>query len=118
MRGTRLVYDGSRPAVDAGPGARHDETMSEDRTARSVVVRGEVQGVFFRDATRREADEAGVTGWVGNESDGTVHAHFEGPPDAVQRLVDYVHEGPARACVERVDVTETPPEGLTEFRVR
>ena len=49
-------------------------------TARRVVVRGLVQGVFFRDTCRREAMGHDVVGWVSNEPDGTVHAHFEGPP--------------------------------------
>jgi acylphosphatase len=56
--------------------------MSE-HVARRVVVHGSVQGVFFRDTTRRHAESRGVAGWVRNRSDGTVEAHFEGEPDAV-----------------------------------
>ena len=89
-----------------------------DRTARAVVVHGHVQGVFFRDSCRTEARDAGVAGWVSNVSDGTVHAHFEGTPAAVDRLVSWVHHGPQHAQVERVDVREVPPEGLSDFRTR
>ncbi|MGH8966187.1 MAG: acylphosphatase, partial [Actinomycetes bacterium] len=49
-----------------------------DRVARRVVVHGRVQGVFFRDTCRREAQARGVAGWVSNRHDGTVEALFEG----------------------------------------
>jgi acylphosphatase len=83
-----------------------------------VVVHGRVQGVFFRDATRRAAAARGVAGWVRNADDGTVEAVFEGPADAVEALVAFAREGPERARVERVDVREEPPEGLEGFEVR
>jgi acylphosphatase len=87
-------------------------------TACEVVVRGEVQGVFFRESCRREAEAAGVTGWVCNHADGTVRAHFEGPPEAVRRMVDWAHRGPGAAVVERVDEREAPAEGGSSFQVR
>jgi acylphosphatase len=83
-----------------------------------VVVHGWVQGVFFRDSLRREAARAGVAGWVRNTNDGGVEAVFEGAPDAVATLVAWCHSGPSRARVDRVDVTDEPPERLTGFRVR
>ena len=86
--------------------------------ARHVVVHGRVQGVFFRESTRRRADAAGVTGWVANRSDGTVEAWFEGAPDDVAVLVDYVRRGPPGADVERVDVDDAEPAGLSGFAVR
>lgn len=85
--------------------------------ARRVVVRGLVQGVFFRDSCRREAERAGVTGWVRNEPDGSVAAVFEGPAPAVEHLVHWCHDGPPRARVERVEVTEAAPTGATTFAV-
>jgi acylphosphatase len=93
--------------------------MSEtDRVARAVVVHGRVQGVFFRDSCRLQAEEAGVTGWVSNAPDGSVRALFEGPAAAVDQLVSWVHRGPRAADVVRVDVHEVPPEGLRRFEVR
>jgi len=83
-----------------------------------VVVHGLVQGVYFRDATRRLALRHGVSGWVRNNWDGTVEAVFEGEPEAVARLVDFCHRGPRGAAVERVDVHEELPEGLRGFAVR
>jgi acylphosphatase len=85
---------------------------------RRVVVHGYVQGVFFRDSTRRLAQQHGVAGWVANRWDGTVEAVFEGEPEAVERLVRFVDEGPRGAQVERVEVFEEEPEGLSGFNVR
>ncbi len=85
---------------------------------RRVVVHGRVQGVFFRDTTRREARTRGVAGWVRNRPDGAVEAVFEGEPDAVRAMVDLARRGPRGAEVERVDETEEEPEGLSGFEVR
>jgi acylphosphatase len=85
---------------------------------RRVVARGNVQGVFFRDSTRTEAERRGVSGWVANRGDGAVEAVFEGEPDAVERMVELCRGGPGRADVEDVEVTEEEPEGLEGFDVR
>ena len=85
---------------------------------RRIVVRGRVQGVFFRDTTRRRAESLGVAGWATNRADGTVEVVAEGKPDAVERLVDFLREGPRRADVDDVDVSEEQPEGLSGFDVR
>jgi acylphosphatase len=84
---------------------------------RRVVVHGRVQGVFFRETTRRTADRHDVTGWVRNCPDGTVEAVFEGDEDALERLVDFARRGPRGADVERVDVFDEDAEGLPDFRV-
>lgn len=82
-------------------------------------MRGRVQGVFFRDSTRREAVARGVSGWVRNRADGSVEAVFEGPADAVEALVEWCRLGPDRAQVEDMDVSvEEPPDGLDGFEVR
>ncbi len=83
-----------------------------------MVVHGSVQGVFFRDSTRRAADQRGVAGWVANRSDGTVEAVFEGPAGAVESMVEYCRSGPGRADVERVEENQEEPEGLSGFSVR
>jgi acylphosphatase len=69
-----------------------------------LVIHGRVQGVFFRDSMRREAESLSVSGWVRNRSDGTVEAEVQGEPQAVDEMVRWVHHGPQRAQVERVDV--------------
>ena len=86
-------------------------------TRRRVVVHGLVQGVFFRDTTRRQAEQRGVAGWVRNNPDGSVEAVFEGEDDAVERLVELCREGPRGARVESVDVLREEPEGLSGFQV-
>ena len=85
---------------------------------RRVVVHGHVQGVFFRETTRRRAQSAGIAGWIANRLDGTVEAVFEGDRDAVERLVDYCREGPRGARVDWLDVVAEQPKGLTSFDVR
>jgi acylphosphatase len=85
---------------------------------RRAVVHGNVQGVFFRDSARREAEKTGVAGWIKNNSDGTVEAVFEGDEEAVEALVRFCREGPGRADVERVEVTDEEPESLEGFSIR
>jgi acylphosphatase len=82
-----------------------------------VIVRGRVQGVFFRDSVRRLAVQRGIAGSVRNRPDGTVEAVFEGEREAVQRLVEFVREGPRGARVDWVDVVSEEPEGLDGFAV-
>jgi acylphosphatase len=82
-----------------------------------VVVHGRVQGVFFRDATRRLAERHGVAGSVRNTTDGTVEAVFEGPTDLVDELVAFCKQGPRGAAVERVEVYDESPEGVRGFRI-
>jgi acylphosphatase len=83
-----------------------------------VVIYGRVQGVFFRDTARRMADSRGVAGWVSNRADGSVEAVFEGEPDEVESMIDFCREGPRGAEVERVEVSEEEPEGLSGFGIR
>jgi acylphosphatase len=89
-----------------------------ERIRRRVVVRGDVQGVFFRDSTRSEASERGVAGWVTNRGDGAVEAVFEGARGDVEELVRFMRSGPSRADVRDVEVAEEEPERLEGFEVR
>jgi acylphosphatase len=84
---------------------------------RRAVVHGRVQGVFFRDTTRHQAESRSVAGWVRNREDGAVEAVFEGEREAVERMLEVVREGPSGAAVARVEVSEEEPEGLAGFRV-
>jgi acylphosphatase len=83
-----------------------------------VIVQGHVQGVFFRETTRRRARTADVRGWIRNLPDGNVEAVFEGERDAVEMLVGFVREGPRGARVDWVDVEAEEPEGLAGFEIR
>jgi acylphosphatase len=86
--------------------------------ARHVVVRGRVQGVFFRETTRRRAARAGVAGWVRNTDDGSVEAWFEGEPDDVEVMLNFAEHGPSGAYVDEVDVEDVEPQDLRGFEVR
>lgn len=69
-----------------------------------LVIHGRVQGVFFRDSMRREAQRLGVSGWVRNRSDGTVEAVVQGEPDDVDEIVRWARRGPPHAEVERIEI--------------
>lgn len=83
-----------------------------------VVVRGFVQGVFFRDSLRRLAERRGVAGWVANRADGSVEAVLEGPASTVDELVEWMREGPRGARVDELESSREEPEGMTGFAVR
>jgi DNA ligase D-like protein (predicted 3'-phosphoesterase) len=94
--------------------------MSDDPRSRAIraVVAGTVQGVGFREATRRRAGELGVMGWVRNAGDGSVAVHAEGPPAAVETLIDFLRRGRAGGVVEDVSIDDVPIEGHEQFAVR
>lgn len=77
---------------------------------RLVRVHGRVQGVGFRESCVDQACTLGVAGWVRNRRDGSVEAMLLGPPHAVDRLLEWLHQGPPAARVDRVTHAEaTPP---------
>lgn len=105
--------------MTVGRTVRHDgAAMASDRSARRLIIHGHVQGVFFRDSTRRCAERHGVAGWVRNRADGTVEAWLEGPPEAVAAVEAFCGTGPSEARVERVERESVQAEGAEGFRVR
>ena len=84
-----------------------------------LTIIGGVQGVFFRAHTEEKARELGLTGWVANESDGTVSVVAEGPENKVNDLIDWCHGGPSTAQGEKVKVDyETYTGEFEEFSIR
>ena len=77
--------------------------------AKRVLVSGRVQGVFFRDSCRREAESLGVSGAARNLPDGRVEVVAAGDEDAVDRLVAWCREGPTHASVDSVEVEDVDP---------
>ncbi|HSH54564.1 MAG TPA: acylphosphatase [Methylotenera sp.] len=75
-----------------------------------LVIHGRVQGVFYRDSMRIEAQRLGVNGWVKNRSDGSVEAAVHGDSVAVDALVRWAQRGPELALVERVEIE--PDDGI------
>lgn len=83
-----------------------------------VLVSGTVQGVWFRESTRKEAERLGVAGWVRNLPDGRVEAVFEGPGSGVEAMVAWCHRGPPNAVVGSVETIPEEPRGeQSPFRV-
>jgi acylphosphatase len=85
---------------------------------RRLVIRGRVQGVFFRDTLRTLAERHNVAGWARNTAEGTVEAVLEGDEDAVARLIAFAQKGPEGAQVEHVDEHAEEPQGLSGFSIR
>ena len=85
-------------------------------SSKHLIVRGTVQGVFFRSSAAETAGDLGVTGWVRNREDGSVEMVVEGADDAVDRMVDWAGRGPEQAEVSDVEITDRDPEGLDGFR--
>jgi acylphosphatase len=83
-----------------------------------LLVSGKVQGVYFRQSTRIEAQSLGVTGWVRNLMDGRVEVVFEGEEHSVKMLVNYCRSGPPAAKVTDLDVRYEPFKGeFPSFKV-
>ncbi|MBZ0187245.1 MAG: acylphosphatase [Candidatus Obscuribacterales bacterium] len=79
-----------------------------------LIVAGLVQGVFYRVSTREQAASLGLTGFVRNQMDGTVEIVASGEEEALKKLIDWCHDGPAGARVDSVLVEAFEPENLRE----
>ena len=99
--------------LDGAPGAPRGPMI-----ARRVLVRGRVQGVFFRQSCQQQARRVGVTGWVRNLGSGDVEIQVQGRVPAVARLVEWCREGPPHAMVSAVEVSDVAWEDLHGFAVR
>jgi DNA ligase D-like protein (predicted 3'-phosphoesterase) len=88
------------------------------KAAIRATVRGEVQGVGFRDATVRRARELALMGWVRNGEEATVQVHAEGPEGAVDELVEFLREGPPMARVSGLAIDRVAVEGHEQFAIR
>ena len=90
----------------------------ETKVSAHVIIRGRVQGVFFRMETKRAADRHGVFGWVKNRADGTVEALFEGEKEKVEAVLNWCRQGPRHADVKGIDIDEAPYVGeFDEFYI-
>ena len=87
-------------------------------TRADLLISGRVQGVWFRESCRRQAEAAAVAGWVRNCADGTVEAWLEGTPTAVEQVTAWCRVGPPRADVVAIEGEERPAAGYTAFDVR
>ena len=93
--------------------------MSEEQKRVQLTIRGRVQGVWFRESARQEAERLGVVGWIRNSREGDVEAVAEGPTDAVEAFVRWCHRGPPAARVAGLDRADAAWTGeFARFEVR
>jgi acylphosphatase len=83
-----------------------DDGMLETRLVR---VRGQVQGIGYREACVRRARALAVTGWVRNRMDGSVEVMLQGAPGQLADMCAWLSEGMPAALVDELEVTEVPP---------
>jgi acylphosphatase len=82
-----------------------------------IVVRGLVQGIGFRYYSDKEAKRLYLSGWVRNQSDGSVEIEVQGEEKLVLEFIEWVHQGPTNALVESVDITELPEKKEIGFAI-
>jgi acylphosphatase len=108
-----MTAEDSAPVDPATPAAATEPARLE------AIARGRVQGVGFRYFILRRGMDLRLTGWVANESDGSVRCIAEGPRPDLERLLEAMERGPAGALVERVSATWSPATGtLRSFGIR
>jgi acylphosphatase len=83
----------------------------------NIKITGKVQGVFFRASTKAVADQMGVKGLVKNEKDGSVYVAAEANDTILAMFVDWCKEGPEKAKVEAVEVTDGEMKNYQNFEV-
>jgi len=76
-----------------------------------LYISGIVQGVFFRDFTRRQAKALGIKGWVRNLSDGRVEVVGEGEEEKIKEFLQRLHKGPPGAKVTDIEIIYEEPNG-------
>jgi acylphosphatase len=82
-----------------------------------LIVRGKVQGVYYRASAKARADELGIVGWIRNSGEGHVEILATGNDYAINALVSWCRIGPAHAAVTGVDITETELRIFDEFTI-
>jgi len=105
-RSALIILPASPDVADAGRGltGTNGGNVNSSLVVRHLVMHGLVQGVFYRDSMRQEANRLGVTGWVRNRPNGTVEAMVQGTAESVDAMVAWANRGPVHARVTRVDV--------------
>ena len=82
-----------------------------------LLVKGEVQGVFFRATAKKIADKLNLTGWIKNTNDGDVEAIATGDQQQLDEFINWCRKGPERAEVEEVIVTQEKETSFDDFEV-
>lgn len=82
-----------------------------------LIIKGKVQGVFFRATAKDVAEKIGVKGWVKNSEEGNVEARINGSEKQVQKFIDWCRVGPKRAIVSAVEIINTEEESFDTFKI-
>lgn len=82
-----------------------------------LLIKGKVQGVFYRASARDVAEQLELKGWIRNTDDDDVEAVVTGDPDQVKEFIEWCKKGPSRARVDKVNVTEKEDESFDSFRI-
>ena len=85
--------------------------------AREIIVKGKVQGVFYRAWAKENADVLGLLGWVMNMPDGSVGIRMEGDEKAIQKMIDLCRQGPTRARVDFLEIKDADSADFRDFRI-
>jgi len=83
-----------------------------------LIVKGKVQGVFYRKSTRRKAKELNLNGWVRNMDNGDVEIEVEGDENTLQEFIEWCAQGPERASVTEIIKENTLVKGFSEFSIK
>ena len=92
--------------------------VTDATVALTGLIRGRVQGVFFRAETLARARKLGLKGWVKNTREGDVAVLLAGPEEDVRSMQNWLHSGPPLARVDRVELTECAPPECSGFEIR
>ncbi len=82
-----------------------------------LLIKGKVQGVFYRATAKKIADKIGVTGWIKNTKDDDVEAIAKGKQEQLKEFINWCKQGPAKAEVEDVIVTEQKEMSFIDFKI-
>lgn len=87
------------------------------KKAVKVIIKGIVQGIFFRKFVKDEAEKNNIRGYVRNLETGNVEAWLEGNNEDVEKMIDTCKQGPRHAKIDEVIVEDKPFQGLSEFKI-
>ena len=83
-----------------------------------IIIKGKVQGVFFRKFTKSAANSFGIKGFVKNQTDGSVYIEASGENEKMEQFIQWCHKGPDNARVENVSVNEIPIKEFSSFEIK
>ncbi|MCX6748630.1 MAG: acylphosphatase [Candidatus Pacearchaeota archaeon] len=87
------------------------------KKASRIYIFGTVQGVFFRNFVKENAEKKKVKGYIRNKEDGSVEAWLEGDSKAVEEMIELCKKGPEHSVINRLDIVEESLQEMKEFKI-